>query len=173
MMPELIPVISREDIEKSIAGVAEKISADYQHRKPILVGVLKGAFVFLSDLIRQLTIPVRIDFIRTTSYGGSMSSSGTVRLTKQLEIDIAEEDVLLVEDIVDSGITLKWLLDYLNGLGPASVKTCALLDKRERRQVDVPVDYVCHVGQEGFLVGYGLDYAEDFRHLPAIYHLKK
>lgn len=172
-MSELIPVLSREDIEKSIAGLAERISADYRHRTPILVGVLKGAFVFLADLIRQMTIPVKIDFIRTASYGDQTSSSGTIRLTKELEIDISGKDVLVVEDIVDSGITLRWLTDYLNGLGPASVRICALLDKRERRQVDVHVDYACHVVQEGFLVGYGLDYAEDFRHLPAIYHLKK
>lgn len=172
-MPELIPVLSKEDIEKSIAGLAEIISADYRHRELILVGVLKGAFVFLADLIRQLTIPVKIDFIRTASYGDQTSSSGTIRLTKELEIDINGKDVLVVEDIVDSGITLRWLTDYLNGHGPASVKICALVDKRERRQVDVHVDYVCHVVQEGFLVGYGLDYAEDFRHLPAIYHLKK
>ena len=173
MMPELIPVLSKEDIEKSVAGIAKRISADYRHRKPILVGVLKGAFVFLSDLIRQLTIPVKIDFIRTASYGDETSSSGTVCLTKGLEIDINGEDVLVVEDIVDSGVTLRWILDYLNGLGPASVRICALVDKRERRQIDVHVDYACHVVQEGFLVGYGLDCAEDFRHLPAVYHLKK
>ncbi len=172
-MAELISVLSKEDIERSIAGIAEQISADYRGRKPILVGVLKGAFVFLSDLIRQLTIPVKIDFIRTASYGDETSSSGTVSLTKALEIDIDGEDVLVVEDIVDSGVTLRRILDYLEGLGPSSVRICALVDKRERRQIDVHVDYACHVVQEGFLVGYGLDYAEDFRHLPAVYHLKK
>jgi len=171
-MPELIPVLSREEIEKSIERIAARISADYQNCEPVLVGVLKGAFVFLADLIRCLAIPVKVDFVRTTSYGDQTSSSGTVALTKPLEIDVAGKHVLVVEDIVDTGITLRWLVDYLSGLGSASVKACTLIDKKERRQVQVQVDYVCNVVDKGFLVGYGLDYAERYRHLPAVYHLK-
>jgi hypoxanthine phosphoribosyltransferase len=171
-MPELTPVLSREDIETAVAEVADRISADYRDRRPVLVGVLKGAFVFLSDLIRKLTIPVEIDFLRAASYGDGTVSSGKVCLTKPLEIDVAGKDVLVVEDIVDSGFTVQWLLEYLGGLGAASVKVCTLVDKRERRCANVCVDYACHVLKEGFLVGYGLDYAEDYRHLPAIYHLK-
>lgn len=171
-MPDLIPVLSREEIEKSVAEIAGRISADYQNRDVVLVGVLKGAFVFLSDLIRQLTIPVKVDFVRTASYGNGTSSSGSVRLTKSLEIDISGKDVLVIEDIVDTGITLRWLVDYLAGLNPASIKVCTLIDKQERRKVDVDVDYACNVVDKGFLVGYGLDYAEDYRHLPAVYHLK-
>lgn len=172
MMPELIPVLSREEIQNSVAQIAGRISADYQNRELVLIGVLKGAFVFLSDLIRHLTIPVKVDFVRTASYGDGTSSSGSVRLTKALEIDISGKDVVLVEDIVDSGITLRWLVDHLGGFGPESVRICALIDKRERRQVEVHVDYVCNVVEKGFLVGYGLDYAEDYRQLPAVYHLK-
>jgi hypoxanthine phosphoribosyltransferase len=171
-MPELIPVLSKEEIEKSIVEIAGRISADYQNRDVVLVGVLKGAFVFLSDLIRQLTIPVKVDFVRTASYGSGTSSSGNVRLTKTLEIDIAGTDVLVIEDIVDTGITLRWLTDHLAGLGPSSIKICTLIDKRERRKVELDVDYACNVVDKGFLVGYGLDYAEDYRQLPAVYHLK-
>ena len=171
-MAELIPVLNREDIERSVAKIADRISADYQGRDLVLVGVLKGAFVFLSDLIRHLTIPVKVDFVRTASYGNGTASSGTVRLTKPLEIDIAGKDVLVVEDIVDTGITLAWLMGHLQGLGPSSVRVCTLIDKKERRKADVSVDYACNAVDKGFLVGYGLDYAEDYRYLPAVYHLK-
>jgi hypoxanthine phosphoribosyltransferase len=171
-MPELIPVLTSEEIERSVATVADRISADYRNREVILVGVLKGAFVFLSDLIRQLSIPIKVDFVRIASYGNGTSSSGSVALTKPLEIDISGKDVLVIEDIVDTGITLRWLTDHLSGLGPSSVKVCTLIDKKERRRSDVRVDYACNVVDKGFLVGYGLDYAEDYRYLPAVYHLK-
>ena len=171
-MPELIPVLSSEEIERSVVKVADRISVDYRNREVVLVGVLKGAFVFLSDLIRHLSIPVKVDFVRIASYGNETSSSGSIALTKPLEIDIAGKDVLVVEDIVDTGTTLRWLIDHLSGLGPASVKVCTLIDKKERRQSDVRVDYAGNVVERGFLVGYGLDYAEDYRHLPAVYHLK-
>lgn len=171
-MPELIPVLKKSEIDKIVADTARRISADYKNSELVLVGILKGAFIFLSDLARQLSIPVKIDFIRASSYGGETSSSGKIRLTKELETDIRDRDVLLVEDIVDTGLTLTCLIEYLKSFGPKSVKVCAFLDKRERREKEVTVDYICKVVEEGFLVGYGLDYAEDYRSLPEIYHLK-
>ena len=171
-MPELIPVLKKDDINKMVVAVARKISSDYKDRELILIGVLKGSFVFLSDLIRNLSIPVKVDFVGVSSYSDKTSSSGKIQLTKSIEIDIKNKNVLVVEDIVDSGLTLAWLIDYLMSFEPETVNICALLDKRERRETQIQIDYTCHVVQEGFLVGYGLDYAEDYRNLPEIYHLK-
>jgi hypoxanthine phosphoribosyltransferase len=171
-MPEFIPVLKKDDIDKMVVAVARKISSDYKDRELILIGVLKGSFVFLSDLIRNLSIPVKVDFVGVSSYSDKTSSSGKIQLTKSIEIDIKNKNVLVVEDIVDSGLTLAWLIDYLMSFKPETVNTCALLDKRERRETKIHIDYTCHVVQEGFLVGYGLDYAEDYRNLPEIYHLK-
>jgi len=171
-MPELIPVLKREEIEESTASVARQISAAYKGRKLVLVGVLKGAFIFMADLARRLTIPDEIDFVRAASYGSGTTSSGKIELTKEIDIDMEGKDVLVVEDIVDSGLTLTYLVNYLKKLKPATVSVCTLLDKIERRQSQVKVDYACHTIEKGFLVGYGLDYDEAYRELPAIYHLK-
>jgi hypoxanthine phosphoribosyltransferase len=171
-MLELIPVLSKNDVDKMVARVAHKISSDYQDQELILIGILKGAFVFLSDLVRHLTIPVKIDFIRVRSYGSSASSSGNIRLTKEIEIDIKNKNVLLVEDIVDTGLTLSYLIDYLKTFHPKTVKICALINKHERRNANIKIHYACHEMTEGFLVGYGLDYNEDYRYLAGIYHLK-
>jgi hypoxanthine phosphoribosyltransferase len=171
-MLELIPVLSKNDVDKMVARVAYKISSDYQDQELILIGILKGAFVFLSDLVRHLTIPVKIDFIRVRSYGSSASSSGKIRLTKEIEIDINNKNVLLVEDIVDTGLTLSYLIDYLKTFHPKTVKICALINKHERRNANIKIHYACHEMTEGFLVGYGLDYNEDYRYLAGIYHLK-
>ena len=171
-MPELIPVLKKSDINNMVAQVARRISSDYQDHELILIGVLKGAFVFLSDLMLNLSIPVQVDFIRVASYGSDTSSSGRINLTKAVEIDLKNKDVLVVEDIVDTGLTLSYIIDYLKSFKPKTVKVCTLLDKRQRRQADVKVDYACHIVTEGFLVGYGLDYDEDYRNLPEIYHLQ-
>jgi len=171
-MPEFLPVLKKDDINRMVVTVAHKISSDYKDKELILIGVLKGAFIFLSDLIRNLSIPVKVDFVGVSSYGNKTSSSGNIQLTKSLEIDIKRKNVLVVEDIIDSGLTLAWLIDYLMSFKPETVKACALLDKRERRKTQVQIEYTCHVVQEGFLVGYGLDYREDYRNLPEIYHLK-
>ncbi|MCK5192815.1 MAG: hypoxanthine phosphoribosyltransferase [Desulfobulbaceae bacterium] len=171
-MPELIPVLKKSDINNMVAQVARRISSDYQDHELILIGVLKGAFVFLSDLMLNLSIPVQVDFIRVASYGSDTSSSGRINLTKAVEIDVKNKDVLVVEDIVDTGLTLSYIIDYLKSFKPKTVKVCTLLDKRQRRQADVKVDYACHIVTEGFLVGYGLDYDEDYRNLPEIYHLQ-
>lgn len=159
---------SRDQIADRVRALAERISEDYEGRVPILVGILKGAVVFLSDLMRQLTTPIQLDFVRLASYGDSMESKGVISITKDLEMPVQGRDVLVVEDIVDSGRTLKYLLDDLRTRGARSVRCCVLLDKRHRREVEVAVDYVGFVMGEGFVVGYGLDWSEDFRHLPDI-----
>jgi hypoxanthine phosphoribosyltransferase len=120
----------------------------------------------------NLSIPVQVDFIRVASYGSDTSSSGRINLTKAIEIDVKSKDVLVVEDIVDTGLTLSYIIDYLKSFQPKTVKVCTLLDKRQRRQANVKIDYACHIVTEGFLVGYGLDYDEDYRDLPEIYHLQ-
>jgi len=171
-MRELVPVLTKDAIDKKVAEVALKISKDYKDRELVLVGILKGAFVFMSDLMRCLTVPVKLDFVCASSYGAGTTTSGSIKLTRELCIDIKGKEVLIIEDIVDTGITLAYLIDYLKSFGPASVKVCAMLDKRERRKVEIKIDYSCHVVEEGFLVGYGLDYAEEYRNLPEIYHLK-
>lgn len=171
-MPEFIPILTKSTIRDRVASLGKQISDDYRGKELVLVCVLKGAFVFLSDLIRHITIPIKIDFIRAASYGDGVETSGNIRMTKDVEIDLKGKDVLLIEDIIDTGLTVSHLMDYLASFGLKSLKVCTLLDKRERRQAEVPVDYACHVVEQGFLVGYGLDYAEDYRHLPEIYHLK-
>ena len=171
-MPALIPVLGKDEIDRLVTAVTQKISSDYRDRELILIGVLKGAFVFLSDLMRKMSIPAKVDFVRVASYGSDTSSCGKIQLIKELEIDIRNKDVLVVEDIVDTGCTFRYLMDYVRSRSPRTIKVCALIDKRERRESEVVIDYVCHVVEQGFLVGYGLDYAEDYRYLPGIYHLK-
>lgn len=171
-MPDLNPVLSKEDIEKTVAALAREISADYRDRDVVLIGVLKGAFVFLADLVRHLTIPVKVDFVRLASYGCETETSGSICLTKDLEIDIGGRHVLIVEDIVDTGLSIRFLIEHLARFEPAGVRICSLIDKRERRAEDIDIKYAgCRV-ERGFLVGYGLDYAEDFRYLPGIYDLQ-
>lgn len=171
-MPKLIPVLEKSEIKKLVESVGRRISEDYSGKSLVLIGVLKGSFMFLSDLARCIHLPVEIDFIQVASYGAGTSSSGEIKLVKDLDIDILNRDVLLVEDIVDSGLSLTYLTRHLNGKGPASLKICAMIDKCERREVEVCVDYACHSVDHGFLVGYGLDYNQRYRELPGIYHLE-
>jgi hypoxanthine phosphoribosyltransferase len=172
-MSEFIPVISEDEIQRQISRIAETISADYQDRELVLIGVLKGAFLFLADLVRRLKLDkIKIDFLQASSYGADTVSSENIVLKKDIDVDICGKDVLVVEDIVDTGLTLAYLINHLQGFGPSSIKVCAMIDKCERRKAPINVDYVCTSVQQGFLVGYGLDYAEEFRNLPAIYHLK-
>lgn len=170
-MPKLVPVKGKDEIAKSVALMAETLSLDYKNKKLVLIGVLKGAFMFLSDLARQLTIPAQIDFVGVSSYGDQTSSTGEIQFTKHLDLDIYAKHVLIIEDIVDTGLTLRQLKAHLETFHPASVKICTLVDKRERRAEQVAVDYACHIVPRGFLVGYGMDYAENYRHLPALYDL--
>ncbi len=169
---ELIPVLRKDDIQKRIVEIARIISSDFANSELVLIGILKGSFIFLSDLARRLSIPVMIDFIELSSYGNKTESSGSVKLTKDIGIDIRSKEALIVEDIVDTGLSIEFLYEHLKSLGPKRVKICALLDKRSRRESNIKIDYACHIVGEGFYVGYGLDYAENYRHLPDIYHLK-
>ena len=166
-------LISREDITRRVKELAGDINRDYQGRDLVLVGVLKGAFIFLADLVRELSSPVEIDFVRLASYGDSTSPTSEVQITKDVELNLEGRDVLIVEDIVDLGHTLDFLKQHLTMHQPRSVKICALVDKRERRKVEVPLDYVGFVVEKGFLVGYGLDCGEKMRSLAEIYVLEK
>jgi len=171
-MTEFEPFLNRDEIHCLVADIADRISSDYKNNDPVLIGVLKGSFIFLSDLVRQLTIPAEIDFVGASSYGCDAQSSENIRLTKPLQIDIRNKHVIIIEDIIDTGLTLAYLIDYIKSFEPSNLKICSLLDKRERRQVDLEIDYVGKIVEKGFLVGYGLDYAERYRNLPELYCLK-
>ena len=162
--PSFEVLISSEDIRQRVLELGHQISADYGDRPVVLVGVLKGSFVFMADLIRHLTCPVRLEFIGTKSYNG-ISSSGEVQLTKDLDKPIQGEDVLLVEDIVDTGLTLNYLQHMLAQRGPLSIRTVAFLDKPSRRRIEVQADYVGFVIEDRFVVGYGLDFDQKYRNL--------
>jgi hypoxanthine phosphoribosyltransferase len=159
-------IITREEIAKKIDELAAEIRRDYKDKNPILIGVLKGSFVFLSDLARAMNIPVEVDFIRVSSYGAGKESSGKIKLVKDVETPIKDRHILVVEDIVDRGLTVRFLLDYLSFRKPASLKLCALFDKPSRRKVEVPIDYRGFTIPDAFVVGYGLDYSEQYRYLP-------
>jgi hypoxanthine phosphoribosyltransferase len=172
-MSELILVLDKEAIAEKIATTAKLISKDYQDSDLVIVGVLHGAFIFMADLIRQLSIDAfTIDFVRLSSYGNRSATSGRIRLLLDIETDINGKDVLIVEDILDTGLTMTYLIDHVQSRRPRSIKICVMIDKLERRQASVKPDYVCHTVEQGFLVGYGLDYSGAYRNLPDIYHLK-
>jgi hypoxanthine phosphoribosyltransferase len=168
----LVLLYSREQIARRVGELAASISADYAGSDLVLIGILRGAFVFLADLIRQLTIPVIVDFIGAASYGSRTQTSGQAAITKELQVPVSGREILLVEDIEDTGVTLQAIQHKLKELGPRSIKVCTLIDKRERRLVDVPVDYVGFEIAKGFIVGYGIDYAERYRYLPDIYRIE-
>jgi len=170
MKQELL--FSQNTISSRTKELASQISADYSEKEPVIVGVLNGAVFFLADIVREMTIPLKIDFIRAASYGAGCSSSGSVRLTKGLEIPIKDKPVILVEDIVDTGLTLSKISDIIMEQGPESVKICSLIDKQERRENNIVIDYCGFQVKEGFLVGYGLDYDEQYRYLKDIYILR-
>jgi hypoxanthine phosphoribosyltransferase len=164
-------LFSREEIASIVKGLADRISNDYAQRELVLVCILKGAFMFLADLARDLSIPVQVDFVRLASYGAGMKSCGSIEMTKDIEISIEGKDVLIIEDIIDSGRTLQCLKDRLSLLNPRSVKICALLDKKARREVAIEVDYLGRDVDNVFIVGYGIDFNETYRHLPEIYYV--
>ncbi|MGC9336054.1 MAG: hypoxanthine phosphoribosyltransferase, partial [Anaerolineae bacterium] len=165
-------LVSEEQIQAKVAELGRRISEDYAGEELLLIGLLRGAIVFLSDLMRDIDIPVRLDFIGISSYGAS-TESGAVRLVMDLETDISGRQVLIVEDIVDTGKTLSYLMENLKARQPASLRVCALLDKPERRQVPITVDYVGFEIPDKFVVGYGLDFAEGYRNLPFVGVLKE
>ena len=172
-MAELREIISADEIKARIKELAQEISADYKGSSPVLLGVLKGAFLFLADLVRELSIDMKIDFVWLSSYGDATSSSGRVILHTPPRLNLMGEDVLVVEDIVDTGYSMAFLTQYLTyEQKVASMKICTLIDKPERREIAVETDYVAFSNVEGYLVGYGLDFADRYRELPAIYHVE-
>ena len=169
MTEELKLLFSKKDIASAVARLAKEISVDYVNKKVVLIGVLKGAFMFLADLVRQLTIPVEIEFMRIASYGSQKESSGEIIIKKDVEISLEGKDILIIEDIVDTGLSLSFLLDHLRAHNPSSLKVCALVDKKSRREVEAQVDYIGFEIDEGFIVGYGIDFNEGYRALPEIF----
>ncbi len=165
-------LIEEAALQSRIRELGAEIERDYAGRSPLFVCVLKGAFVFLGDLVRHIDLPVEVDFMAISSYGSGTESSGIVRIVKDLEATIEGRDVIVVEDIVDSGLTLSYLLRSLQARRPASLEICALLTKPERREVDIPVRYVGFEIPDRFVIGYGLDYAEQFRNLRDVAVLK-
>jgi len=167
----LNPLISRDQIASIVKGLADHISKDYAQREVVAVCILKGAFIFLSDLVRHLQIPVQIDFARLASYGSGMKSSGLIEITKDIELSVEGKDVLIVEDIIDSGRTILFFKERLALSKPRSIKVCALLDKKARREVEMEADYIGKEVDDLFIVGYGIDFNEAYRHLPEIYYV--
>ena len=165
-------LVSAEDLQSRVAALGAQISRDYSRTRPpqplLLVGVLKGAVFFLSDLMRHVDIPVEVDFMAVASYGSATDSSGVVRILKDLDAAIEGRDVLIVEDIVDSGLTLQYLMRNLGSRNPRTLEVCALLVKPARRKVELPTKYVGFEIEDRFVVGYGLDYAERYRNLPFV-----
>src|SRR3954470_9913545 len=174
LVADVAEVLVDEDaIQAKVAELGRHISADYSGRQVTLVSVLKGSLPFMADLMRALSIPVRIDLMEVSSYGGSATeSSGLVRILKDLSSSIEGQDVLIVEDIIDTGLTLNYLLRYLRGKAPATLRICTLLDKPARRLVEIPVDYTGFTIPDQFVVGYGLDYGEHYRNLRYVGVLK-
>jgi hypoxanthine phosphoribosyltransferase len=164
-------VLSRQEIQKKVRELGHMITRDFANDDLLLIGVLNGAFIFTADLAREIDLPLEIDFIRVASYGSGSSSSGTITFTKDVERPVAGKKIVLVEDIIDSGRTIARLQQHFLQHGAGSVHICALIDKKERREVDVRPDYIGFAVAEGFLVGYGLDFAEQYRNLPDVYHL--
>ena len=165
-------LIPRKSIEKRVKELANQISLDYEGRDPVLIGVLKGVIFFLADLARELSIPAKIDFIRAASYGSGMTSGRTIQLTKGIEIPIQGKPVILVEDIVDTGLTLTHIMQEVERKDPESIRICALIEKLERQEIKVPIDYCGFRIKEGFIIGYGLDFDEKYRNLPDLYVLR-
>lgn len=165
-------LISRTEIQEKIKEIALSLNNDYADKEICFIGVLKGAVIFMSDLIRFIEVPVETDFMAVSSYGDSTETSGVVRILKDLDQSIAHKDIIIVEDIVDTGLTLQFLKKNLEQRNPASVKIVTLLDKPDRRRVDIKADYSGFVIPDYFVVGYGLDYDEKYRNLPDIYILK-
>ena len=161
-------IVSRDEIDKMTKRLGSQITRDFSGQKVLLVCVLKGAFMFLADLVRQIDIPLEVDFMSVSSYGDNTDTSGVVRIIKDLDTDITGRNVIIVEDIIDSGLTLNYLRDLLTTRNPACIKICTAFDKPDRRKADVKVDYCGMVIPDGFVVGYGLDFAGDYRQLPDV-----
>lgn len=162
-------LVTDDALQRRVAELGAQITADYKGRRPLLVGVLKGAFMFMSDLARAIDLPVEFDFMAVSSYGNATRTSGVVRIVKDLDLDLAGRDVIVVEDIVDSGLTLSYLRRYLEARKPASLEVCALLLRESRDAAELDLKYVGFTIPDDFVIGYGLDAAEEFRNLPSIH----
>lgn len=173
MHPDILKInLTEEDINKRVKELGQQISQDYAGESILVIGILKGAMIFMADLVRHINIPTYLDFMAVSSYGASTQSSGAVRILKDLDKSIEGKHIIIVEDIVDTGLTLNYLLDNLRARGPASIKICTLLSKPDRRKAAVNVDYNGFFIPDEFVVGYGLDYDERYRNLPYIAVLK-
>ena len=161
-------LVTQKEIKQAVARLAAEIKRDYRAKCPLLICILKGSFVFLADLIRELDIPLEVDFVKLSSYGSSKETSGKVRMVQGLNTPIKGRHVIVIEDIVDTGLTVSLLLDYLKKRRPASLKLCALADKPSRRKVPVTIDYLGFTVPDKFIVGYGIDWDEKFRYLADI-----
>jgi hypoxanthine phosphoribosyltransferase len=165
--------LPRTEIEAAVGRLAAAITGDYRGKNPILLGILKGSFIFMADLVRRLDFPLEVDFVRLASYGKGQETSGKIKVVQGLRTPVGGRHVLMVEDIVDTGLTISFLQDYLKKKNPASLRLCALTDKPSRRRVPVAIDYLGFTVPDKFLVGYGLDCDEQFRHLPDICSLEE
>jgi hypoxanthine phosphoribosyltransferase len=166
-------LVSQRKIAATVKRLAAEIRHDYQDKNPILLGILKGSFIFMADLSRCLDIPLEVDFVRLSSYGSSTESSGSIKLVHDLACNIQGRHILIVEDLVDTGLTTSFLIDYLNKRSPASVKLCALADKPSRRKMDIRIDYLGFTLPDKFIVGYGPDWNEKYRNLPDICFIRE
>ena len=166
--PRLKTLFSGQEIEAAVKLIAAEINRDYRDKHPLLLGILKGSFMFMADLVRQLDFPLEVEFIRLSSYGRARESSGKVKIVRGLRSSIRGRDILVVEDIVDTGLTATFLLNYLRKKNPASLRLCSLIDKPSRRHIPVTIDYLGFTVPDKFLIGYGLDWDEKFRNLPDI-----
>ncbi len=166
-------LVSKEQLDKQVEELGARISKDYEGQELVIIGVLKGGFIFLADLARKITIPVDLDFMSVSSYGNSSKSSGVVKIIKDVDTNITDKHVLIVEDIIDTGLTLSHLVELLKTRGPLSVKICAALDKPSRRKVDLKVDYKGIEIPDEFVIGYGLDYAGKYRNIAEVCVLKR
>jgi hypoxanthine phosphoribosyltransferase len=170
--PKLHVLFTRQEIEATVSRLAAEINQDYRDKHPVLLGILKGSFMFMADLIRCLDFPLQVEFIGLSSYGKGTETSGAIAVTQSLTTPVKGRDILVIEDIVDTGHSVAFLLDYLRKKEPASVRLCALTDKPSRRQVPVIIDYPGFTVPNKFLVGYGLDFNENYRNLPEIGYLE-
>jgi hypoxanthine phosphoribosyltransferase len=171
MPPQPNVLITQDEIKQAVAKLASEISRDYQEKQPLLIGILKGSFVFMADLVRELDLPVEVDFVKLSSYGAGTETSGKVKVVQGLNTKIKGRDVLVVEDIVDTGLTVSFLMAYLKKKRPASLRLCVLTDKPSRHQVPVTIDYLGFNVPNKFIVGYGIDWNEKFRYLRDICYL--
>jgi hypoxanthine phosphoribosyltransferase len=166
-------LIGREKIQKRVREMGGQISEDYRGKEPVLIGILNGVVFFFAELVMAMSIPLKIDFIKASSYGASMTSSGRVRMLKDVCLPVKNQDLILIDDIVDTGLTLKCILENLREREPASIRVCALIDKTERRERSLDLDYCGFKVDRGFLVGYGLDFNEEYRYLPDIWVIQE